>query len=293
MLAQLKPDNIRFALWCVGRMLAGQPRTCPYCDNAASELVGREKLILALRRCTGCGLLFRTPKDEPAAARKYYETRYNTAATPATDLPTMEVLAAAKASKFKGSRWDFTEKVDFVKGFGGKTLLEFGCSWGYTLAQFREAGYDVTGFEYSRPRASFGREHLGLDILEEYAQIDAVPDNSFDVIFTNHVLEHLPDLKVAFRLFARLLAPGGTLVIVVPNGSGPTAVELGAAMISQEHVTSLTAEFFDRNVADYGFTLRYMTEPYAGEPRDYAQISAAPEDLPGKELVVIARHADG
>ena len=42
----------------------------------------------------------------------------------------MEVLAAAKASKFKGSRWDFTEKVNFVKAFGGKTLMEFGCSWG-------------------------------------------------------------------------------------------------------------------------------------------------------------------
>jgi 2-polyprenyl-3-methyl-5-hydroxy-6-metoxy-1,4-benzoquinol methylase len=151
----------------------------------------------------------------------------------------------------------------------------------------------VTGFEYSRPRASFGREHLALDILEEYDQIDAVPDNSYDVIFTNHVLEHLPDLKVAFRLFARLQTPGGTLVMVIPNGSGPTAMQLGAAMISQEHVTSLTAEFFDRNVADYGFTLRYMTEPYSGAPQDYAQINGAPEDLPGKELVVIAQHADG
>jgi len=42
------------------------------------------------------------------------------------------------------------------------------------------------------------------------------------------------------------------MVIIVPNGDGPTAREQGAGVISQEHVTSLTARFFSKNLGEYG-----------------------------------------
>jgi SAM-dependent methyltransferase len=42
------------------------------------------------------------------------------------------------------------------------------------------------------------------------------PDNSFDVIYCSHVLEHVPDDRKAMRELARVLKPGGWALIAVP-----------------------------------------------------------------------------
>jgi SAM-dependent methyltransferase len=42
------------------------------------------------------------------------------------------------------------------------------------------------------------------------------PDESFDVIFCSHVLEHVPDDRKAMREFARVLKSSGWAVILVP-----------------------------------------------------------------------------
>lgn len=43
------------------------------------------------------------------------------------------------------------------------------------------------------------------------------PDQSFDLVTCNMVVEHLPDPKAVFREFARVLCPGGVLLVHTPN----------------------------------------------------------------------------
>lgn len=281
-------SHIKFGFKALGYILSGQPKTCPYCGSKNTTIMGREKFLIQLRECGDCGLRFRYPKDEPEAARAYYESTYEGGHV--TDLPDMTVLSAAREKNFIDSRWDFSDKIVATKAIHpGPRLLEFGCSWGYVVDQFNKAGFDATGFELSRPRAAFGRENLGVNILDEYALLEALPDNSFDVIFTNHVLEHLPDLRPAFSLFSRLLAPEGTMIIIVPNGEGPTAREQGAGVISQEHVTSLTARFFSENLGEYGLKTKFASEPYTGEIVDYISDEQAFTALQGEELMAVVR----
>lgn len=45
------------------------------------------------------------------------------------------------------------------------------------------------------------------------------PDNSFDVILCSEVFEHIPDPLPALREFARLLKPGGKLILTAPFSS--------------------------------------------------------------------------
>ena len=47
-----------------------------------------------------------------------------------------------------------------------------------------------------------------------------VPDGSFDVVLCTEVLEHVPDPLSTIRELVRVLAPGGTLLITAPLGSG-------------------------------------------------------------------------
>lgn len=42
------------------------------------------------------------------------------------------------------------------------------------------------------------------------------PDNSFDVVYCSHVLEHVPDDRKAMREFFRVLKPGGWAILLVP-----------------------------------------------------------------------------
>jgi ubiquinone/menaquinone biosynthesis C-methylase UbiE len=42
------------------------------------------------------------------------------------------------------------------------------------------------------------------------------PDNSFDVVYCSHVLEHVPDDRKAMRELARVLKPTGWAILAVP-----------------------------------------------------------------------------
>jgi ubiquinone/menaquinone biosynthesis C-methylase UbiE len=55
---------------------------------------------------------------------------------------------------------------------------------------------------------------LGLDVETRPADAERLPfaDESFDLVFGHAVLHHIPDLERAFAEFARVLAPGGTLL---------------------------------------------------------------------------------
>jgi SAM-dependent methyltransferase len=57
------------------------------------------------------------------------------------------------------------------------------------------------------------------DIVASMTDMSAVPDGSMDAVFAHHTLEHLyaPDVPVALREFARVLAPDGFAIIAVPN----------------------------------------------------------------------------
>jgi SAM-dependent methyltransferase len=54
-----------------------------------------------------------------------------------------------------------------------------------------------------------------IDIVSNITSIP-VPDDSFDAILCSEVFEHIPDPILAIKEFARILKPGGTLLITAP-----------------------------------------------------------------------------
>ena len=59
--------------------------------------------------------------------------------------------------------------------------------------------------------AAYAKDTLNMDITNI-----ALPDNSFDVIICSHVLEHVPDDRLAMRELFRVLRPNGFAILQVP-----------------------------------------------------------------------------
>jgi ubiquinone/menaquinone biosynthesis C-methylase UbiE len=71
-------------------------------------------------------------------------------------------------------------------------------------------------------RERFGDDYLTADFLDPRAMVQMditniqYPDNTFDVIYCSHVLEHVHDDRKAMREFARVLKPNSWAVLLVP-----------------------------------------------------------------------------
>jgi len=93
-------------------------------------------------------------------------------------------------------------------------VLDFGMGWGRWPALARGFGAQVFGSEISDVRLAHARS-VGI---ESVAWND-LPGQSFDLINTEQVFEHLVEPRETLAQLARALAPDGLLKISVPNGT--------------------------------------------------------------------------
>jgi len=100
-----------------------------------------------------------------------------------------------------------------------RSLCDVGCGSGQSMAAFRQAGFEVVGFEPD-PAARALAQKTG-EVFEGTAEAlpYAIAGRQFDVVLLSHVLEHCIDPTLALRNVKRLLSPGGTAVIEVPNNA--------------------------------------------------------------------------
>jgi ubiquinone/menaquinone biosynthesis C-methylase UbiE len=97
--------------------------------------------------------------------------------------------------------------------------LEIGSGTGYFTLNLMRAGVieQATCSDISPgmlAKLSANAERLGLDVRTEPADAEHLPfrDESFDLVLGHAVLHHIPDLPQAWREFARVLKPGGTVL---------------------------------------------------------------------------------
>ncbi len=99
---------------------------------------------------------------------------------------------------------------------GPARVLDVGCGSGVLLARMKSLGWQVEGVEVD-PEAVKAARARGVTVRQGPLEQQAFPTNHFDAIHSAHVLEHLHDPPRMLRECARILKPGGTLVILTPN----------------------------------------------------------------------------
>lgn len=110
----------------------------------------------------------------------------------------------------------------------GGTVLDLG--GGALLGSaLRRRGLAVVAAAPTAPPASSLFSSAGISVVQNRLPDGCFCRGAFDVIVGKHVLEHQRDPKVAVDAMLEMLAPGGYLVIQVPNANSWQALLLAGA----------------------------------------------------------------
>ena len=104
---------------------------------------------------------------------------------------------------------------------GASSHLDIGCGQGGTLRAFNAAGFRSMGIEIDPNLFRLSQLNCaGRDIKVhnlDITRLDPAEFGTFDCITCNAVIEHVSDPPATMRRIARLLSPGGLLMMEVPN----------------------------------------------------------------------------
>lgn len=114
--------------------------------------------------------------------------------------------------------------IQAAERVGGR-VLEVGVGTGISLSSYASTTR-LTGVDISEPMLVKARERvnaLGLRNVEHLSVMDAerleFPDNSFDVVVAQYVVSSVPNPEAALDEFARVVKPGGEIVLTSRIGA--------------------------------------------------------------------------
>src|SRR6185369_1775081 len=114
----------------------------------------------------------------------------------------------------------------------GGRILEVGVGTGLSLPDYAR-NHTIVGLDISLPMLRKAHEKVveqGLSNVEALCVMDAahmaLPDNSFDVVVAQFVITAVPNPEATLDEFARVLKPGGEIVLVNHIGAeeGPRKI---------------------------------------------------------------------
>jgi len=182
---------------------------CPLCHATNADLAWCSVAGYQLRRCARCAFLYVTPRPTDEALATHYNTDYFMARQVSSGAENPRSTAQARRAALAFHHLIRELHPSAVR------VCEIGCSFGYLLRDLRDLGYQVKGYELSPTTATFGREHLGLDI--ESGTFPKEARDEFDVVIMRHVLEHVKEPRPLLENVLGSLRSRGIAIIVGPN----------------------------------------------------------------------------
>lgn len=195
-------------------------------------------------QCVHCGLIYLNPC--PADPSYGYPSTYSQhTPAPAPKIGGKDLIGHLKATIRKGIIWYYgyrnvthspmviaLGKVGswipplkrralfdfslFPRAVPGGRLLDIGCGNGRFLAVMKMLGWEVYGIEPDPSSSCHAKDITGA-VIYSTLQEAHFPDDFFDVITMNHVLEHIDSPLSVLKEVYRILRVGGKLGICVPN----------------------------------------------------------------------------
>jgi 2-polyprenyl-3-methyl-5-hydroxy-6-metoxy-1,4-benzoquinol methylase len=166
--------------------------------------------VFHYHRCEECQSLFLDPAPDDLGP--YYPDDYYQ----------FPLTLAARAAAAEPER----HKLDLLARYVPQgSVLEIGPGGGGFAFLAERAGYDFTAIEMEGEACRYLEEQVGVKVMHSADPRGAMEESGhiYDAIAMWHVLEHLRDPIAVLATAARLVRPGGSLVVAVPN---PAALQL-------------------------------------------------------------------
>jgi len=190
-------------------------------------LVGQDRLHglageFTVVRCRTCGLMRTDPRPTRASIGLYYPQEYgpHQVAPGGESDPSPSGTPAWKALAARAHRFLSHDMYRFhneaLPDLPPGRMLEIGCAAGSFLSRMRRKGWEVEGIEFSG-RAAQAAVTAGFSVRTVTLEEATDPHHPYDLIVGWMVLEHLHDPLLGLAKLRRWLAPGGRLVVSVPN----------------------------------------------------------------------------
>lgn len=180
---------------------------CPICsDPAPKKLLSKVSLIYgteySLVECSQCNIIFFDPLPTTEQLATFYSAAYY-------DFDPWREHGKGMAFARRLSAWRTTGR-----------LLDVGCATGFFIYGIKKySRWEVVGTDFGESAIRFAKEQLGLNVFHgDLAEIH-FPDEYFDYVHVNNVLEHVPNPVVLLRECHRILKHNGIFYLSVPNGA--------------------------------------------------------------------------
>jgi 2-polyprenyl-3-methyl-5-hydroxy-6-metoxy-1,4-benzoquinol methylase len=256
---------------------------CPNCgsDHSTTAREGRDWVLdpsrtITIVKCDACGLHFTNPRPDEAHLPAYYGVEYN----PYNRHEKKDRAGIAQSTRDTVLRWAYgspskkpgaigtalaklittiqpLENFGFGVPYQGRgRLLDFGCASGRFVARMASLGWDAMGIDFTEDAIQPARKE-GLKVVWGTLPHPDLAPESFDVVTLRASLEHVHNPADTLREVHKLLAPGGKVVIQVPNYDCWEIDYFGdAAQVLNlpRHLTHFTADTLTDTLTRSGYT---------------------------------------
>ena len=186
-----------------------EPAGCPVCGGTSIEkwLTGRDRFELRTQRydllhCTACEMVWLDSPPSPEEMGAHYTSHY------------YQVITAG--GEGSAPRWEgHARAVTRYRDRG--SLLDLGCSAGAFLSAVQGRNFELYGVEISEPSARQARNRTGAQVFVGDVLHAPFSPESFDVITSFDVLEHLYQPREIMAKVSEWLKPGGIFYVSIPN----------------------------------------------------------------------------
>lgn len=234
--------------------------TCPICCDPRTvfafespDLLHNTPGMFSYVRCLGCKTTYQNPRVQDSDLGLCYPNEYFThTAVPLAAAADPHTLAGRLRAEVRrcadgvptdqrsplvlrsaGKLGSYMPSVRRRARFGlpdaarlsrpGGRCLELGPGGGHDLIQLTRLGWDAVGLEVDASAAASAVKASGRPVYVGTLEKTPWPDSTFDLLYSSHVIEHLPNPRDASSAMLRLLVPGGRIIIIYPNSQSLTA----------------------------------------------------------------------
>jgi SAM-dependent methyltransferase len=216
------------------------PAACAWCGAS----LGDGERLGGRIRCRRCGVASTDPWPTASALDRAYGEWYR---------PDGGRFSGLGDALLRLTRGSLARRLDRIAPLG--PVLDVGAGDGTLLAALRRRGRAATGME----RDGDGDPAVG--------GLDGVEGSWAAIVFW-HSLEHLPEPAAALERAAELLAPGGVIVIAVPNSASLQARAFGDRWLDLDlprHLVHLTDSALRARLQELGLRVERVGHLRGGQ----------------------------